>query len=154
METRACVTGTFTVCEVVGTPGGDVTLMTPCSVCAQCVVTHSAPADQVVGVRVLHQRPQFGEKSWNVAGVAAVYSHGPWRLLHADTCPLPRCLQGETKQVCVRACVCVCVCQIPDYSMINSTSDDVLLIIPSLSLSLGFHLSLCLSSMTQSPLCL
>lgn len=31
------------------------------------VLTHSTPADEVVGVWILHQCPQLGQKGWNIA---------------------------------------------------------------------------------------
>lgn len=71
--------------------------MLGCRVC----LTHGAPADEVVSVWILHQGPQLGEEGGDVAGVAAVYAHGTWRLLHADTCPLPRPFTRGSLSVCM-----------------------------------------------------
>lgn len=44
--------------------------------------THYAPADEMVGLRILHQGPQLGEKCRHIAGVA-IHSQGSGRLLHS-----------------------------------------------------------------------
>lgn len=73
-------------------------------------LTYSAPADEVVGVWILHQGPQLSQKSWNIAGIVAIYAHGAWRLLHAHTCPLSTV---EANCVFVSMYVCMCI-RFPD----------------------------------------
>ena len=53
------------------------------------IKTHSAPADEVVGVGVLHQGPQLGEEGGDIAGVDPIHASRTRRLLHNLHCFRP-----------------------------------------------------------------